>query len=575
MVYNRIAQNRRKTWFLVAIAILSIVPFVGGLAWGATRVVLIYFGHSGPYGHVTSPLTQQFQQRYEETLLKLEEERYGEYGEYGREYVEQLRAEVRRKAEEQKKRLEREQAEDRKLGIQVMILVSSGSMAILGILFWALASSPTSRLLTMCGARPAGHTGKEAEARRLLENLAIGAGLPTPRLYVIDTSTPNAFAAGMDVHRSVVAVTSGILGLLEHRELEGVLAHELSHIGNRDTRLNTIVASIALFLRLPYLFRQQAKMDGPSSTPTPYALRRRFQMYNWVLLPVYIYIFFVAPVLAAAIRAAISRSREFLADADAALLTRYPEGLVRALSKIRGAGSAVAGSNPAVAHLYFADPAEAAGMSLFSGNLLATHPPIDDRITRLVEFNGGMPVALVESAVKAGQQFSANHPAAPEANTLLDNMTKGELAVVTMGNPMGRVFRVVSANGPFPVYERCDPHSAVLARVNPGDLLIVFDDPGRLRQVVTHREVFGYLPFAVKLQRVDMLPSEIHDPAARAAATAAQPKAMAVAAAEVPKAAMPVAGNSGLTGQQIKIAAAFGVAVFGLVMAVLYFFSGN
>jgi len=182
LVYNRIAQNRRKTWFLVAIAILSIVPFVGGLAWSATRIVLIYFGHSGPYSQVTTPLTQQFQRRYEETLEKLQREQYAEYGEYGQEYLAQLRAELRRKAEEERKRREREQAEDRKLGIEVMILVSSGSMAILGMLFWALASSPTSRLLTMCGARPAGNTGKEAEAKRLLENLAIGAGLPTPKL---------------------------------------------------------------------------------------------------------------------------------------------------------------------------------------------------------------------------------------------------------------------------------------------------------------------------------------------------------------------------------------------------------
>src|SRR5205814_2285733 len=161
-------------------------------------------------------------------------------------------------------------------------------------------------LLTMCGARPASTAGLEAEAKRLLENLAIGAGLPTPKLYVIDTSTPNAFAAGIDPQRSVVAVTSGILSLLDRRELEGVLAHELSHIGNRDTRLNTIVASIALFLRLPYLFRRQAALERSQAPAAPFVARRRFQMYNWMLIPVYIYIFAIAPVLAAALRAAIS-----------------------------------------------------------------------------------------------------------------------------------------------------------------------------------------------------------------------------------------------------------------------------
>src|SRR6185295_2304692 len=105
----------------------------------------------------------------------------------------------------------------------------------LGLLFWGLASAPTANLLGMCGARPA--ENPESEAKRILENLAIGAGLPPPKLYVIESSTPNVFSAGADPARSVVAVTRGLLSLLDARELESVLAHELSHIGNRDTRL--------------------------------------------------------------------------------------------------------------------------------------------------------------------------------------------------------------------------------------------------------------------------------------------------------------------------------------------------
>jgi len=552
LVYGRIAHNRRKTWLLVAIAIASIVPFVASAGYGATQVVFSYFVHR-------THLSAAQQQRV-----------LGRIDRYPAEYRAEMRATFERRMAADHLVRGKQDAEDTSLRMQIMVLVSAALLAVLGLLFWALASSPTSSLLTMCGARPAGAAASEAEAKRLLENLAIGAGLPTPKLYVIDTATPNAFAAGMDPHRSVVAVTSGLLALLDRRELEGVLAHELSHIGNRDTRLNTIVASIALFLRLPYLLRQQASKERAQAPDAPGAFGRRFQMYRLVLTPVYVYMFFIAPVLAAAIRAAISRSREYLADADAALLTRYPEGLIRALSKIRGAGSVVPGSNPAVSHLYFADPSALSSvLGLLTGNLLATHPPIDQRIIRLVEFNGGAPASVVGSAVRAGQDFARNHPPI-EANNLLDNVTEGELAVVTMGNPLGRVFRVAGASGPVPLYDRPDSRSPVTARVAPGDLLIVFDDPGKFRQVVTHNETFGYLPLSVKLQRVDMLPSEIHDPAARAAIQAAQPAATADAGVTAP-----AVGVLGLTAQQLKIAAIFGGAVFCCGLLAVVFFTGK
>jgi heat shock protein HtpX len=131
---------------------------------------------------------------------------------------------------------------------------------LLGLLFWGIASSPASKILALTGARPA--DALEAECKRLLENLSIGAGLPTLRLYVIASSSPKAFAAGTDPRFSVVVVTRGLLQLMNQRELEGVLAHELSHIGNRGTRFNTIVASIVLFLRFPYLLRKRQRHNG-------------------------------------------------------------------------------------------------------------------------------------------------------------------------------------------------------------------------------------------------------------------------------------------------------------------------
>jgi heat shock protein HtpX len=565
LVYNRVVANRLRTWLLVAVAIAAIVPFVAAVSYGATWTVFGYFDRpAAPVNTISAAQERQIRARIEE---------------YPEEYRERIREHFeRRLAAERAARaaaLAREKAQDTGLRYRVVVLVSVALLSVLGLLFWALASSPTSRLLAMCGARPAGMAAVEVEAKRSLENLAIGARLPTPKLYVIDTSALNAFAAGVDPRRSVVAVTSGILGLLDRRELESVLAHELSHIGNRDTRLNTIVASIALFLRLPHLLRRQGR-NRREQAGDPVAFYPRFgMMYRWALLPLYIYIFIIAPVLAAAIRAVISRGREYLADADAALLTRDPEGLIRALSKIGGAGSVVAGSNPAVSHLYFADPsAVGSGLDLLTGGLLATHPPIDRRINRLVEFNGGAPVSVIESAVRAGQEFTRDHPPI-QGHNLLDNVTSDELAVVNMGNPAGRVFQVIGAKGSAPIYDRSDFASPVIARVASGDLLIVFDDPGSFRQVITHNQTFGYLPLSVKLKRIDMLPAEIHDPAARAAFQAqATARANAAATARaVP--AVAAAGSSGLTPAQIRIAFIFAAVVFLCGLLALIFLPGK
>jgi len=139
----------------------------------------------------------------------------------------------------------------------------------------------------------------------------------------------------------------------------------------------------------------------------------RYRACAILACPVLLYAFLIAPALMAVVRAAVSRGREFLADADAALLTRYPEGLLRALAKIQGATTAIAGANPAFAHLFFADPTAAVmGTGLFSGKLLASHPPIQERIEKLAEYNGGVPPSVVEKAVQAGAAFQ-REPAAP------------------------------------------------------------------------------------------------------------------------------------------------------------------
>lgn len=555
LVYTRIAQNRRKTIMLVAIAILSIVPFIGGIAFGAAEYVVTQFGHSM---HLSDSEKANLKFAMVQQRLAAANSDANSSADVD-EATRHLQAEL----DAVKSRHRDEIAANDKLRWQLMALFAAALSMVLGLLFWGFMSSPTSKVLAMCGARPSG--AEENEARRLLENLAIGAGLPVPKLYVIDSPVPNAFAAGIDPEHAVIAVTSGLLGLMDHRELEGVLAHEMSHIGNRDTRLNTVVTSIALFLRLPYLMRKRSKQQSGANWGP---VKKRMRLPYLALLPVYIYVFFIAPVLAAIIRAAISRGREYLADADAALLTRYPEGLLRALAKIRGAGSDVGGTNTVISHLYFADSTTASGlMGLFTGNLLATHPPIEARINRLMEFGGRVPVSVLEAAAKAGVDFKRDHPALSTGGSgLAAAVHQDELAVFTKGNPLGRVHRVLSATK---IYDRPDPKSAPVANVPAGALVVVFDDPGKYRQVLTHDQTFGYMPRTIKIQQVDMLPAEIHDPAARAKVQAAQPAANAVAAAAVSTDA------GGLTHKQIAIAAAFFLAIFAGLFVVLLKFGGS
>jgi heat shock protein HtpX len=444
------------------------------------------------------------------------------------------------------------ETENMGLRMKLMPVIVAGLLAALGILFSGIASSPTSRLLVQAGAQPAG--AGETEARRILENLSIGAGLPVPKLYVIETSVPNAFAAGMDPEHAVVAVTRGALTLLDHRELEGVFAHELSHIGNQDIRLNTIVATVALFLRIPYLmFRRELSERSAISN------RSRFSLWRFAVSPFGLYVFFVAPVVAALIRAAVSREREFLADADAALLTRYPEGLTRALAKIGGAGAAVAGANPAFSHFYFANPVDAS-RSWFNGNLMATHPPLAERIDRLIGYQGQSALPGVEKAIEEGRRFKQGH-ATVELDISLGPQGHDELAALNQGNIMGRVYRLAGTR-PVSVYEMPVTTSMRVATVEPGSLIVAFDDPGAMRQINTANQSFGYISRAVKLQAIDnMIPAEVYDPALRAAAEAK----FAAAPAPAPPAA-------GLTQVQLGIAVAFGVGVFGLMILLLWLF---
>ncbi|MDE2399579.1 MAG: M48 family metalloprotease [Patescibacteria group bacterium] len=209
-----------------------------------------------------------------------------------------------------------------------------------------------------------------------VENLSITAGLPMPKVYVVQDEAPNAFATGRDKNHAVVCATTGLLAILDKTELEGVLAHELSHIGNRDMLLSTVVVVLVGFITiLADVFTRSLFFGGNS--------RDRENNGGAILMIVGIILSILAPIFAMLIQLAISRKREFLADASGALLTRYPEGLANALKKIGQYSQPMVRQSTAIAHLYIADP-KGSNLGKKISGLFATHPPIEERIKALI-----------------------------------------------------------------------------------------------------------------------------------------------------------------------------------------------
>jgi heat shock protein HtpX len=223
------------------------------------------------------------------------------------------------------------------------------------------------------------------EIYHVVENLCITAGLPTPKIYIIDDSAPNAFATGRDKDHAVICITTGLLSKLEKSELEGVIAHELSHIGNRDILLATLVTVlVGIIVLLADWFRRWSFFGGG---------RRRSNdnggdnQLGLIIGIVAIVLSILAPIFAYLMQFAVSRKREYQADTDGALLTRYPEGLARALEKISRDEAPLAEANRATAHLYIASPfkddAPGKAKTGWLARAFATHPPIAERIARL------------------------------------------------------------------------------------------------------------------------------------------------------------------------------------------------
>jgi len=272
-----------------------------------------------------------------------------------------------------------------------------------GILYFAVGFSLLSALfsyyfsdsitLAISGAQPVDRATNQ-QLYNIVENLCITAGIPTPQIYIINDPAPNAFATGRDPKHAVVCYTTGILAKLNKTELEGVTAHELSHIGNYDIRVMTLVVVLVgiltllgdWFLRFSFFGGRRKNNNSNDSG------------FGLALMAIGILLAILSPVIATLIKLAVSRQREYLADASGALLTRYPEGLANALEKISSDSTPLAEANKATAHMYIVNPfhqdnenlaatSDNHGSKGWFSSLFNTHPPIEDRIKRLREMN--------------------------------------------------------------------------------------------------------------------------------------------------------------------------------------------
>lgn len=230
-------------------------------------------------------------------------------------------------------------------------------------------------ILTISGARPA-NKNQDFNFFTVCENLAMASQLPMPKLYVLDDSAPNAFATGRDPEHAVICATTGLLQKLDRTELEGVVAHELSHIGNYDIRLMSIVTIlVGMITLLGEMFLRGSRIKGNDD--------RGSGQLQVIILVVGFLLAILSPIIGKLIQLAISRRREFLADASSALLTRYPEGLARALEKIAQDPERLEAANKATAHLYIASPFKGKQAANWLTGLFNTHPPVEERIKAL------------------------------------------------------------------------------------------------------------------------------------------------------------------------------------------------
>lgn len=251
------------------------------------------------------------------------------------------------------------------------------SLVLMIIYTWSSYQYGDQIVLSSVGAQPA-EAPEYTYLRDSVEGLSLAAGIPKPKIYVIESEDLNAFATGKDPEHASIAVTTGLIKNLNRQELEGVIAHEMSHIQNRDIQFMTLVAVIVgLASILSHIILRNFRYSGRSRDRRS---RSKGSGIEGLVLVFGVILAIIAPIVTRLVQLAVSRRREYLADASGAELTRYPEGLASALEKIMKVNSGKMDVDEAVSHLFFADPTHSP-----LDHLYATHPPIEDRIKRLRE----------------------------------------------------------------------------------------------------------------------------------------------------------------------------------------------
>jgi heat shock protein HtpX len=264
-------------------------------------------------------------------------------------------------------------------------LIAGGIAAVLALLF-SIAGyySGDSFILASTGARQI-HHADDRELFNVVEELSIAAGIPMPRVYLIDDPGLNAFATGRDPQHAAVAITTGLRHQLTRDELQGVMAHEMSHIRNYDIRLMLLMAVlVGTVVMLSHIFWQILRSGGGGRRSSSGSSDSKSDGGGWIVLIVLILavlLAMIAPILAQLIQFAVSRQREYLADASAVELTRYPQGLANALRKLQGDAAVLKNANGGTAHLFIANPLKK--FQDKAESMLASHPPLKDRIARL------------------------------------------------------------------------------------------------------------------------------------------------------------------------------------------------
>ncbi len=509
LVYDRVAANRRATRRLLALFTVLVLPFVAGLIPLLTPV--IYFG----------------------VLLPA----------FGKAAFDRIHSTVEG---------------------SVLMFATTATLALLVVLVagialaWLELEQATRLVLRLTRARPTSRED-EPELWRAVENLSLAAGLPTPKVYVIESRAPNAFAVGLDPEHADIVVTRGLLGLLDRRGLYGVIAHELSHIGNQDTRLNTVLAAVLAVLRLPLALLTQLNRNplvikgclflsglmAVIAAMLVLAILAQIALAIWffsdelrdflaattrgnVLGFVFIgmmifygplvmgspfYVLFGAQRCGRRVGGAVSRQREFLADADAILLTRDPEGLALALVKVGAASGATTNLPRAAAHLFLVEPLLPETGWWDRG--VASHPPLEERVEVLARMGSGISPEALQAAQIAGVTFRREAPRAagserdwsqrPVADA--DARSRGAEVGEQIGGPrspresatplfpsadVASYIRV--GERPAVLYERPDSASAVQARLATGTVLALRGVVGDFLWVETSQRIAGYLP---------------------------------------------------------------------------------